>query len=84
VTLGIAGFGALASLTPYRPYFLAVAILALAASYWTTYRARWRQLRRAGLRNYRPRLHELVLWATTLAVLALALFPYYNPFVGML
>lgn len=67
-----------------RPYFLAVAILALAASYWTTYRARWRQPRGTGLRDYRPQLHELVLWATTVAVLALALFPHFNPFVGML
>jgi len=82
--LGVAGFGALASLTPYRPYFLGIAMLALTASYWTTYRAKWGQLRAAGLRAYRPQFHEIVLWATTAAVALLALFPHYNPFTGMM
>jgi hypothetical protein len=58
VTLGIAGFGALASLTPYRPVFITIAVAALAASYMMTYRSRWRQLRAIGVRAYRPQLHE--------------------------
>jgi len=83
VALGIAGFGALASLTPYRPYFLGIAVLALGVSFWVTYRARWGQLRAAGLLGYRPQLHEVVLWLTTVAVALLALFPYYDPFIRM-
>lgn len=78
MTLGIAGFGALASLTPYRPVFLTIAIAALAVSYVMTYRPRWRQLRETGLRGYRPQLHEVVLWVVTLAVGALALLPVYS------
>jgi hypothetical protein len=81
VTLGITWFGALASLTPYRPYFLGMALVALAWAYVTTYRARWRQIRRSGLREYRPTTHEAALWATTLVVGLLALFPHYNPFL---
>jgi hypothetical protein len=79
--LGIAGFGALASLTPYRPYFLGIALLALGFSYVATYRARWRQLGGTGLRGYRPRLHEVALWAMTVGVGLLIAFPYYNPFL---
>ena len=78
MTLGIAGFGALASLTPYRTLFLAVAIGALGVSYVMTYRPRWKQLRDSGLRGYRPQLHEVVLWVVTLIVGLLALFPIYN------
>ncbi|MGH7374851.1 MAG: mercuric transporter MerT family protein [Candidatus Rokuibacteriota bacterium] len=81
VTLGISWFGALASLTPYRPYFLGLALVALGWAYVTTYRARWRQLRRSNLRGYRPTAPEVVLWATTLVVGLLVLFPHYNPFL---
>jgi hypothetical protein len=82
VTLGIAGFGALASLTPYRPVFMMIAVVALAASYAMTYRPRWRQLRASGLRAYRPQLHEVVLWVVTLVVGVLALFPVYNAWLA--
>jgi len=80
VTLGITWFGALASLTPYRSYFLGLALVALGWAHVTTYRARWKQLRRSGVRAYRPTAHEAALWATTIVVFLLALFPYYNPF----
>ena len=82
MTLGIAGFGALASLTPYRTLFLAVALMALGVSYVTTYRPRWRQLQHNGLRGYRPQLHEVVLWVVTLIVGLLALFPVYNAYLA--
>lgn len=81
MTLGITWFGALASLTPYRPYFLGLALVALGWAYVTTYRARWKQLRRSSVRAYRPTAHEAVLWATTIVVVLLALFPHYNPFL---
>lgn len=81
MTLGITWFGALASLTPYRPYFLGLALVALGWAHVTTYRARWKQLRWSSLRVYRPTVHEAALWATTLVVVLLALFPYYNPFL---
>lgn len=72
VTLGIAGFGALASLTPYRSYFL---ILALAATLGDASGHR--------LRDCRPRAHEVALWGITGLVVLLATFPYYNPFLSM-
>lgn len=81
MTLGITWFGALASLTPYRPYFLGVALVALGWAYVTTYRARWKQLRGSRLREYKPTAHEAALWATTLVVGLLALFPHYSPFL---
>jgi len=81
VTLGIASFGGLASLTAYRPYFVGVAALALLWSYVTTYRARWRELRQIGLQGYRPQAHEVVLWLITALVGLLIAFPYYNPFL---
>ncbi len=80
MTLGIAGFGALASLADYRPYFLGVAFAALAYSHWTAYRAR----RAAPPSEETRRLlssHQRWLWATTVLVLLLAAFPYINPFV---
>jgi len=81
VTLGIAGFGALASLTPYRPYFMGIAMVGLGAAYVTTYRARWRHIRANGIRAYRPGTHEVALWVMTVLVGLLILFPYYNPFL---
>ncbi len=81
MTLGIAGFGALASLTPYRPYFMGIAVVGLGAAYFTTYRARWRQFSANGFRAYRPGTHEVALWVMTVLVGLLILFPYYNPFL---
>ncbi len=80
MTLGIAGFGALASLADYRPYFLGVAFAALGYSHWMAYRQR-----RAARQRGEVRRHvgppERWLWATTGLVLLLAAFPYINPFV---
>ena len=78
MTLGISGFGALASVALYRPYFLGLTALSLGYSYLLTYRKRVREIRSGGGR-YRPDRHELILWATTVLVILLALFPYYNP-----
>ncbi len=80
MTLGIAGFGALASLADYRPYFLGLAVAALGYSHWVAYRHRRAARQRAEIgRRLGP--HERWLWATTVLVLLLAAFPYINPFV---
>lgn len=76
--LGISGISAVASLTPYRPYFLAVTFLALGYAYVMTYRRRWEALRLTGLKHYRPVFHEVVLWFMTGLVLAVALLPHYS------
>ena len=81
MTLGISGLSALASLTPYRPYFLGVSFLALGYSYFTTYRRRGRDSKTSAERRYRPAFHEVVLWGVTVLVLLLVLFPYYGPWL---
>ena len=80
MTLGIAGFGALASLADYRPYFLGVAFAALGYSHWMAYRQRRAAHTPEGSRRWFG-AHERWLWATTVLVLMLAAFPYINPFV---
>lgn len=80
MTLGIAGFGALASLADYRPYFLGVAFVALGYAHWMAYRRRQGGPPRDGS-GRRPGNHERWLWATTVLVFVLAAFPYINPFV---
>lgn len=80
MTLGIAGFGALASLADYRSYFLGVAFAALGYSHWTAYRHRRAGRPPEGSRRRFGR-HERWLWATTVLVLLLAAFPYINLFV---
>jgi hypothetical protein len=39
------------------------------------------RLIREGAASFRPAPEEWGLWAVTVLVVALALFPYYNPFV---
>lgn len=80
MTLGIAGFGALASLADYRPYFLGVAFVALGYSHWMAYRGRCRAPA-AAIGTRRLGRRERWLWATTALVLLLAVFPYINPFI---
>ena len=80
MTLGIAGFGALASLAVYRPYFLGLAIVSLGYSYLLTYRKRLREVREQK-GSYRPNRHEILLWTMTVLVVLLSLLPHYNPFI---
>jgi Cu/Ag efflux protein CusF len=76
-SLGVAGVGALgafAVVAEYRTYLIAVAIVALAVSYLLTYRKKWKQ----GwfkMPRYVVIKDEIILWATTAAVILLLFFP---------
>lgn len=57
-----------------------MAVVALGYSYFVTYR--WKvRLIREGAATFRPAPEAWGLWAVTVLVVALALFPYYNPLV---
>ena len=73
--MGIAGFGALASLAIYRNYFIALALLALGYSFFATFKKK----RKAGtlsLKKYRFGRDDILLLVTTLLVILTISFPY--------
>jgi Cu/Ag efflux protein CusF len=73
-SLGIAGLGALASLAVYRNYFIALALLALGYSLFTTFRKKYR----AGtltFRNYSFGRDDWLLLITTALVILAIFFP---------
>lgn len=73
--MGVAGFGALASLAVYRDYFIALAVLALGYSFFATFRKK----QKAGtlsLKKYRFGRDELLLLITTALVILAISFPY--------
>lgn len=84
MVLGISGISALASLTPYRPYLIAVSFLALGYAYSITYRGRWRTMRPIKMKGYRPAFHEIVLWGVTILVLGIAFLPHYSLWLSRL
>ena len=73
-SLGIAGLGALASLAAYRNYFIALALVALGYSFFTTFRKKYRTgtLR---LTNYRLGRDDGLLLVTTALVIVAIYFP---------
>ena len=78
MTLGISGFGALASLADYRPYFLGVAFASLGYAHWMAYRHR-RATHPPKAEERRRLPHGRWLWVMTALVVLLAVFPYINP-----
>ena len=73
-SLGVAGFGALASLAIYRDYFIALALMALGYSFFVTLKKK----HRAGnlsFKRYRLGKDDVVLALTTLLVILAILFP---------
>lgn len=78
MVLGISGISSLASLSLYRPYFMAVAFLALGYAYFITYRGRWRTRRLTGGRGHRPAFHEIILWGVTMLVIGITFLPHYS------
>lgn len=79
VLLGISGawIGNLTALDPWRPWFSAVALLALGLAFWSLYgpssRCRDGGCMEPGILKLRRRW----LWLTTLVIALLLLFPYY-------
>ena len=72
--MGIAGFGALASLAVYRDYFIALALLALAYSFFLTLRKKYRA-RTLNFRNYSFGRDDIILLVTAVLVTWAILFP---------
>lgn len=72
--MGIAGFGALASLAIYRDYFIAAALVALGYSFFATFKKKY-HAGTLNLRNYRLARDDWLLLITT----ALVIFAIYFP-----
>jgi len=73
-SLGIAGLGALASLAVYRNYFIALALVALGYSFFTTFRKKY-TTGTLTLTNYRFGRDEWLLAVTTALVILAIYFP---------
>lgn len=71
-TVGVSGAGAGAILAPYRPWFLAATVLALAWGFWSSYRRRPGCECGTGLTRRRGRV---ALWLTSAVAVALAAYP---------
>lgn len=77
--LGLGVFSAATVFNSARPYLLVVAILVLAFGFYRTYFARQQACApgEACAANPNGRASRIVLWLTSIAVLAFALSPYY-------
>jgi Cu/Ag efflux protein CusF len=73
-SLGIAGLGALARLAAYRNYFIALALVALGYSFFTTFRKKYR-IGTLRLTNYRLGRDDGLLLVTTALVILAIYFP---------
>lgn len=73
--MGIAGFGALASLAIYRDYFIALALLSIAYSFYATFQKKYKD-GHLSLRNYRFGRDDILLLVTTVLVVLAISFPY--------
>ncbi len=74
-SLGIAGLGALASLAIYRDYFIALALLSVAYSFFAAFQKKYKA-GRLSLRNYRFGRDDILLLVTTVLVVLAISFPY--------
>ena len=73
-SLGIAGLGALASLAAYRNYFIALALAALAYSFFATFRKKY-TTGTLSLKKYRLGRDDWLLLLTTALVILAIFFP---------
>lgn len=84
-TLGVGGVwvGRLASLSPYQPYFIGFAVLAIAYGFWQVY-GRPKAACADGDACARPlprRLVKTSLWSATVLVLAAIVYPFVIPYI---
>ncbi len=81
--LGASELAFAAALTPYRPYFLGLTMVSLAAGFYFTYRPQKEDCSpRASCAVPKSRkLQVLFLWIVTVLVLALLVFPYIVPYL---
>src|SRR5712691_7301625 len=81
--LGASGLAFAAALTPYRPYFLGLTVISLAAGFYFTYRPQ-KEYCPPGVACAVPKSRKLqvvFLWIVTVLVLALLFFPYIVPYL---
>jgi len=76
---GASGFAFAMTLAPYRPYFLGLALISLAAGFYFTYKVDCGEDSCGTPR--RRKLQLLSLWIATILVLAMLAFPYLVPFL---
>src|SRR5712691_915361 len=81
--LGASGLTFAAALTPYRPYFLGLTVIFLAAGFYFTYRPQKEDCAPDTVCAVPKgrRLQVLFLWIVTALVLALLIFPYIVPYL---
>jgi len=81
--LGVSGLAFAAALTPYRPYFLGLTLVSLAAGFYFTYRPQNEpcESRLACATPKNRKWQVLFLWIVTVLVLALLIFPYIVPYL---
>lgn len=79
VVMGAGAFGAAAVFEAVRPYLLGLTGLLLASAFYLVYRKREAQCE-DGLCNVQgaSRASKVMLWLTTVGVIAFVLFPYYS------
>ncbi len=81
--LGASGLAFAAALEPYRPYFLAITLISLAAGFYFTYRPQ-KEACSAGtacISRKSRTLQVLSLWIVATLVVALLAFPYLVPYL---
>jgi len=82
LVLGLGAFGVASMFETFRPYLLIVAFLALGFSFYQTYYSR-EKCKEGEVCATKPigLFNQLVLWATTFAIVTFALFPYFTGYI---
>lgn len=82
--LGASGLVFAAALTPYRPYFIGLTLISLAAAFYFTYRPqKGCEPDEACAAPGRRKFQVVVLWTVTALVVLLLIFPYLVPFLPL-
>lgn len=83
--LGASGLAFAAALTPYRPYFIGLTVISLAAAFYFTYRPQkgCEPDEAACAAPARRKFQVVVLWTVTALVVLLLIFPYLVPFLPL-
>lgn len=80
--LGLGAFGVASTFETLRPYFLIAAFLALGFGFYRTYFRREKcKDGQACVTKPLSRFNQVVLWCSTILIVAFALFPYYTGYI---
>ncbi len=84
--LGISGawIGNLTAMEPYKPYFLIVAIVFVAAGFWKVYKKPKSQDCKPGTFCTMPssdRINKIMLWVATIVIVLSIIYPYIAPMI---